>query len=49
MNDHEAMLAIQELMDGTEWTVGTIDGVAAIMRAAGYRLRHMDDVDPEEG
>lgn len=45
MTDHEAMLAIQELMAGVEWSADTLDRIAAIMIDAGYRIRDCDDVD----
>lgn len=48
MDDHAAMLAIQELMDGTEWNSGTLDQIAEIMIAAGYRIRDLNDVDLKE-
>ena len=48
MNDHEALLAIQELMDGVEWSPDTLDEIAAVMRRAGYRIRDTDGIDPEE-
>jgi hypothetical protein len=38
MTDHDAMLAIQELLDGIEWTPSTLDSIAAILRRAGYRI-----------
>jgi len=41
--DHEAMLAIQELLDGTEWSADTLDRIAAIVIAAGYRIRDLND------
>ncbi len=47
MTDHEAMLAIQELMDGVEWNSDTLDAIGAIMTKAGYRLRDLDDRDVE--
>lgn len=43
MNDHEAMLAIQELMDGVEWTPQTLNQIADIMEKAGYRVHDIDD------
>jgi hypothetical protein len=49
MSDHEAMLAIQELMDGTEWNADTLEAIAEIMVRAGYRIRDLEDVDREEG
>lgn len=43
--DHDAMLAIQEQIDGVEWTPDTLDSIAAIMIGAGYRIRDLNDVD----
>lgn len=47
MDDHNAMLAIQELMDGVEWSADTLDEIAQIVRDAGYRIRDTNEVDPE--
>jgi hypothetical protein len=47
MTDHDALLAIQELMDGVEWSADTLDGIAKIMVSAGYRIRDLDYVDLE--
>jgi hypothetical protein len=47
MSDHDAMLAIQECLDGTEWNSNTLEEVAAIMTAAGYKIRDLDDVERE--
>jgi hypothetical protein len=44
-SDHEALLAIQELLDGVEWSPKTLDRIAAIMTDAGYRIRDLDDDD----
>jgi hypothetical protein len=42
-----ALTAIQALLDGTEWNAirGMLDDVAAIMIAAGYRIR---DYEPDD-
>lgn len=45
MNANDALLAIQELMDGVEWTADTHERIAAVMRSAGYRIRDVDDRD----
>lgn len=47
MNDHDAMLAIQELLDGTEWSADTLEAIADVMLKAGYRIRDLDEVDRE--
>lgn len=46
MSNDDALLAIQELLDGVEWTPDTLDEIARIMREAGYRIRDLDDRDP---
>jgi hypothetical protein len=38
MTDHDAMLAIQDLMDGVAWTPDTLNEIAQIMENAGYRI-----------
>jgi hypothetical protein len=43
MNDHTAMLLIQELLDGVEWNSNTLESIAAVMTAAGYKIRDLDD------
>ena len=45
MNDHDTLLAIQELLDGVEWTPQTFGDIADLMREAGYRVRDLND-DP---
>jgi hypothetical protein len=45
MDDHQAMLAIREQMDGVEWNSDTLSAIGDIMMSAGYRLRDLDDVD----
>jgi hypothetical protein len=47
MFDHEAMLAIQQELDGVEWTADTLERVAEILHQAGYRIRDLDDRDTE--
>jgi len=42
MTDHEAMLAIQDPMDGAEWNSDTLEAVAEIMVEAGYQIRDMN-------
>jgi hypothetical protein len=48
MNDHEAMLAIQQALDGVEWTADTLECIAEILLQAGYRIRDLDDRDTRE-
>jgi hypothetical protein len=47
MIDHEAMLAIQQELDGVEWTADTLERIAEILHEAGYRVRDLDDRDTE--
>lgn len=50
MTDSDALLAIQEAMDGVaSWSSDTLEEIARIMVAAGYRIRDCDDCDYEEG
>jgi hypothetical protein len=44
-SDHNALLAIQELLDGVEWTPDTLDNIAEILTRAGYRVRDLNEVD----
>jgi hypothetical protein len=48
MTDHEAMLAIQQELDGVEWTADTLECIAEILQQAGYRIRDLDDRDTGE-
>jgi hypothetical protein len=43
----DLLLAIQELLDGVEWTPDTLASIAQLMVNAGYRIRDLDDVDRE--
>ena len=45
MDDHDLLLEIQQLLDGVEWTPDTLDSIAALMIASGYRIRDLEDVD----
>lgn len=47
MNDHDAMLAIQQELDGVEWSSDTVAMIASIVIAAGYRVRDIDDEDAD--
>lgn len=47
MNDHDTLLAIQQLMDGTAWNSDTLEQIASVMVSAGYRIRDLDDRDRE--
>ncbi len=48
MDDHQAMLAIQEQLDGVEWSSDTLDRIASILIGAGYRIRDTGDVDRDD-
>jgi hypothetical protein len=39
MDDHALLLAIQELMDGVEWTPDTLERIAELMTESGYTVR----------
>lgn len=41
--DHELVLKIQQLLDGKEWEIHTLDDIAALLVAYGYEVRDPDD------
>jgi hypothetical protein len=43
MNDHDILLAIQELLDGVEWKVDMLDEIARLLSDNGYRVRDIDE------
>jgi hypothetical protein len=45
MNDSDAMIAIQQELDGVEWSTQPLDRIATIMLSAGYPIRDSDGVD----
>jgi len=45
MTSEDALLAIQEILDGTEWDSDTTEAIAQIMVQAGYRIRDLDEKD----
>ena len=47
MSPHEAMLAIQEIMNAEEWSPDTLDGIAEVLNEAGYPVRDLDVEQPE--
>lgn len=47
VNDHEIVLAIQEELDGSEWTSATLDRIATLLIDNGYRVRDLADADRE--
>jgi hypothetical protein len=42
MSKHEALTAIQKLMDATQWDADTLESIAAVMQTAGYQIRNYD-------
>ncbi len=44
MDESEALLAIQELMDGVEWSPTTLESIADIMRNTGYSINGLDEI-----
>ena len=47
MSDHEAMLAIQQQLNGVEWTPDTLSNIEQILISAGYHMRDLNDADRE--
>ena len=45
--DVDTLIAIQDLLDGVEWTPDTLAAIAVLMVKAGYRIRDLGDVDRE--
>lgn len=43
MTDHEIVLAIQELLDGREWTSDTLAAIETILQHNGYPIRDLND------
>lgn len=39
MSDHEIVLAIQELLDGVEWSPDTLERIAGLLQFNGYKVR----------
>lgn len=48
-DDHDLILAIQELLDGTEWHSGMLEQIGEWLQASGYRVRDIDDMDTPLG
>lgn len=42
MSDTDALLAIQEIMSGVEWSPQTLEDIAQVMEAAGYVIEDID-------
>jgi hypothetical protein len=47
MDDHDLLLAIQNRLDGIEWSSDTLEEIAQLMVNSGYRIRDSGDVDRE--
>jgi hypothetical protein len=52
-SDHELVLAIQDLMDGTAWDADTLQEIARLLVSMGYQLHDLDgrlydDEEPAE-
>lgn len=43
MTASDALLRIQELMDGVEWTPDTLQEIAEVLEQAGYRIRDTEE------
>ncbi len=48
MNDQHALLEIQNALDGVEWTPDTLERIARVMVAAGYRIRDLEENDRDD-
>jgi hypothetical protein len=42
MGDVDALIAIQELLSGKEWSADTLEAIAAVMESAGYPILPYD-------
>lgn len=42
-SDHQALLDIQELMDGVNWSPDTLSAIADVLENAGYRVRDTEE------
>ena len=45
MNDHDILLAIQELLDGVTWDGSMLEQIAERLNDNGYRIRDSNDMD----
>jgi hypothetical protein len=43
MDDHDILLAIQELLDGTVWNIGMLEQIAEWLDEAGYLIHDVDE------
>jgi hypothetical protein len=43
VKDHAAMLQIQFLLSGEEWSADTLDNIAEILRHAGYTINEVKE------
>jgi hypothetical protein len=42
MNDHDIVLEIQQLLDGTEWQVDMLEKIASLLDENGYKIRDIE-------
>jgi len=42
MSAEDALLKIQELLSGVEWSPATLEDIAQVMEEAGYKIEHID-------
>jgi len=47
MNDHEIILAIQELMNQVEWDADTLEEIASLLDDNGYKVGDISDDEKE--
>jgi hypothetical protein len=43
MNDNAILLAIQELMDGVDWSPDTLNAIAALLNENGYEIKDSNE------
>ncbi len=43
MSDRDALNAIADLLDGTEWSADTLEAIATVLTAAGFTIRNFEE------
>jgi len=43
VTDHEIVLAIQQMLDGTEWQASLVNDIAQLLSDAGYAVRDIEE------
>jgi hypothetical protein len=43
MSDHDLLLTIQKLLDGTEWSTEHLNDIARLLTDNGYRVRDLEE------